>query len=314
VEADAEPLDAIDCEYIEEYLFRCLWRIPGLTAEQREGRLIIGAEDRSGFVPEQVGEVLQAALRNHLPKIKEIRVLVLTGAGALGNYPAEAAAEHQRRQDERRLLTEENAEHFYGCLGCSPFAPDHVCVLTADRVPQCGRSFGQIKTGALYGYDDMSDIHHSKMHRDINSYQVVEKGKCLDPVKGEWEGVNARARELTRGRTTRILLHTLAEAPTTGCGCFQYILFQTALPRPGIGIMQRGWTGAAPDGRRWSDLHHALAGKQAPGISGCGAGYFHSPKFLQADGGWQKVVWATPRVAEKARDIFPPGIALAEQP
>ena len=41
----------------------------------------------------------------------------------------------------------------------------------------------------------MSNIHHSKLHRDVNSFLTVEKGACLDPVRGEYEGVNARAAE-----------------------------------------------------------------------------------------------------------------------
>ena len=119
-----------------------------------------------------------------------------------------------------------------------------------------------IKTGALYGYDDVTNIHHSALHREINSFRVVEKGRCLDPVHGEWEGLNASAAQLSRGRTTRIRLHSLERFPHTGCGCFRMIMFKTDLPRPGIGIMNSGYGGRAPDGRTWRDLHYALGGKQ----------------------------------------------------
>jgi acetyl-CoA decarbonylase/synthase complex subunit beta len=195
-----------------------------------------------------------------------------------------------------RSVTEENMPCFYGCTGCSPFAPDHVCVLTVERVPQCGRPYGMIKTGAHYGYDD-GWIHHSKLHRDLNSFFTIDKGECIDPLAGEWAGVNAHAAKETAGRTSRIQLHSLSDAPTTGCGCFHFIMFRTDQPRPGVAIMHAGWEGKAPDGRRWSDLHYELGGKQAPGVSGCSAGYFSSKKFLQAEGGWKSVVWVTGKVA-----------------
>ena len=62
--------------------------------------------------------------------------------------------EKRRREEEMRSATEETAGHFFACVGCSPFAPDHVCCVTPERGPQCNRPYGMIKTGALYQYDD----------------------------------------------------------------------------------------------------------------------------------------------------------------
>ena len=70
--------------------------------------------------------------------------------------------------------------------------------------------------------------------------------------------------------------------------------------------------GAAPDGRRWQDLHYAIAGKQQPGYSACGAGYFKSPKFLQADGGWANVVWVTLAVAKLAGNRLSSGTEISD--
>jgi len=171
-----------------------------------------------------------------------------------------------------------------------------------------------VRYAFVYGYDDMSNIHHSKLHRDINSFLALEKGECIDPVRGEWTGINARAREMTDGRTTRIELHALGETPTTGCGCFGLILFKTDRPRPGIGIMHRGWAGRTPDGRTWADLHYALGGKQASGLSGCTWQYLKSPCFLQGERGWANVVWVTAKVAESMGELLPEGIAVCGQP
>ena len=75
------------------------------------------------------------------------------------------------------------------------------------------------------------------------------------------------------------------------------ILFKTDLPKPGIGIMERGYKGPAPDGRTWRDLHYALGGKQTAGLAGAAWGYLQSRKFLVAHGGRRSVVWASPKVA-----------------
>jgi acetyl-CoA decarbonylase/synthase complex subunit beta len=167
-----------------------------------------------------------------------------------------------------------------------------------------------IKTGALYGYDDMSNIHHRAQHAGMNSFGTTAKGDLLDPQAGEWSGVNAAAARLTGGRTTRIQLHRIDVAPRTGCGCFGLIMFTTEKPVKGIGIMHRGWDGRTPDGRSWWDLHYALAGKQAPGLAGASTGYLYSRKFLAAHGGWPGVVWVDPKVAEWAGARLPAGAVI----
>jgi acetyl-CoA decarbonylase/synthase complex subunit beta len=170
-----------------------------------------------------------------------------------------------------------------------------------------------IKTGAIYGFDDVTNIHHSALHREINSFRVVEKGRCLDLVHGEWEGLNAAAAQLSRGRTTRIRLHSLEGFPHTGCGCFRMIMFKTELPRPGIGIMNSGYGGRAPDGRTWRDLHYALGGKQTAGLAGAAPSYLHSPKFLKAHGGWSSVVWVSPKIAAAAGNALPEGVEVGPE-
>ena len=152
----------------------------------------------------------------------------------------------------------------------------------------------------------MSNIHHRVLHSGINSFGICDKGEVLDPVAGEWAGVNEAASRLTGGRTTRIQLHSLDTAPHTGCSCFRLIMFKTDEPRPGIGIMHRGYKGQAPDGRTWSDLHYALTGKQTPGMAGGSPAYLASPKFLAAHDGWQSVVWVSPQIAAFAGDRLPP--------
>jgi hypothetical protein len=313
VTIQAEPMDAFDRRYIESNLVGALSMIRGVKARLAGDSFAIGLAEGTELAPERVGETLLVAIRREWPRLDRIQVEVILDPAELKQTAPLVRAEKAQRACEIASAAEENADRFYQCVGCSPFAPDHVCCLTPERAPQCGRPYEMIKTGAHYGYDDVTNIHHSALHREINSFRVAEKGRCLDPVHGEWEGLNAGAAQLSRGRTRRVRLHSLDEFPHTGCGCFRMIMFKTGLPRPGIGIMNSGYGGRAPDGRTWRDLHYALAGKQTAGLAGAAPSYLHSPKFLKAHGGWSSVVWVTPKIAAAAGEALPEGVEIGPE-
>ncbi|HEY9246296.1 MAG TPA: acetyl-CoA decarbonylase/synthase complex subunit beta, partial [Candidatus Methanoperedens sp.] len=47
-------------------------------------------------------------------------------------------------------------------------------------------------------------------------------------------------------------------------------------------------------------------GKQIIGFLGVGVNYFRSPKFIQADGGWNRVIWMPKHLKEKIKADIPP--------
>lgn len=310
--ADAEPLDAFDRFHIEGAAVPVLSMMKGVQARASAGRLVLALAPGVAPDPERIGETLIAAIRREFPKIERLSARVEFDPAVLSREAGGIRDEIESRWREIERATEENVSEFVACVGCSPFAPDHVCLLTPERPPQCGRSYMGNLAGARYGYDDMTNIHHRVLHAGINSFQVCRKGTPVDPVAGEWSGLNECASRLTGGRTTRVKLHSLEGFPHTGCGCFGIILFKTDRPRPGIGIMERGYGGKTPDGRTWGDLHYAQAGKQTPGQTGASAAYLKSPKFLAGDGGWKNVVWVTPRIAETMGSQLPAGIKIGE--
>ena len=291
VTIDAEPMDAFDRQYIERKMIPTLTMIQGVGVMCVEDRFLLWQAKGTRLKPARIGETLIAAIRHEWPKLTQVHVQVIFDVDHLAALVSISRQQKLARHRQIEETTEESMNQAYICVGCTPLAPDHMCVVTPQRPPQCDHPFEMIKTGALYAYDDMTNTHHSQRHGHPNSFRVVDKGKCLDALRGEWEGINAAAAELTQGRTARIQLHCLDEFPLPGCGCCQLILFKTQLPKPGIGIMDAGYEGAAPDGRRWQDLHHSLAGKQTPGMAGACPAYLSSQKFLQAHGGWSSVVW-----------------------
>jgi acetyl-CoA decarbonylase/synthase complex subunit beta len=305
ITVDAEPMDAFDRRYIESRAALLLPKMPGVSLKHGSGRLTVELAPSADFVPERSGECLLAAIRYEFPRIEKIRVQIVFDREWLRATKESINAGRARRLDEIQAATEENVPEFITCVGCSAFAPDHVCILTPHRAPQCGRPYEFIKTGAHYGYDDMTNIHHRALHAGLNSFGTCSKGELLDAAAGEWSGSNEAAARLTGGRIKRVQLHSLEEAPHTGCGCFQMILFKTDRPKAGIGLVDRGFKGRVPDGRTWRDLHYALGGKQTPGLTGAAWSYLQSPKFLAAHGGWKGVVWASPKIAAFTGRIFP---------
>ena len=79
----------------------------------------------------------------------------------------------------RRLesMTDESVDTFYSCLLCQSFAPNHVCIITPERLGLCG-AYNWLDGKAAYEIDE------------TGPNQPVKKGECLDPVKGIWKGVN----------------------------------------------------------------------------------------------------------------------------
>jgi len=94
--------------------------------------------------------------------------------------------------------------------------------------------------------------------------------------------------------------------PHTSCGCFEAIAFY--IPEvDGIGVVDRGFEGTAVNGLAFSTMANQTGGgKQVEGFNGIAIEYMRSPKFLQADGGWNRMVWLPSNVKEKIQDAIPP--------
>ena len=81
----------------------------------------------------------------------------------------------------------------------------------------------------------------------------------------------------------------------------------------GIGIMKKTFKGKAPNGMTWDLLANRAGGKQQPGISGVSLNYMKSPKFLQGDGGWKRVVWVDQTTHKELTNILSPQFRIATE-
>lgn len=74
----------------------------------------------------------------------------------------------------------------------------------------------------------------------------------------------------------------------------------------GIGIVNRDFRGETPLGIPFSAMAgQCSGGKQVEGFSGLSLEYMRSPKFLQADGGYSRIVWMPKELKDSLIEFIP---------
>ena len=203
---------------------------------------------------------------------------------------------------------------FYSCVSCQPFAREHACIITPERLPQCGRDWRLALVGAYLNPEDTPDqLSQYRKRRASNVFGILQKGKLIDPLRGEWSGINEGIERESGGKIKRVQIHSITgDIPHSSCGCFGYLAFY--MPKiDGIGIMKKTFKGKAPNGLTWDLLANQAGGKQQPGISGVSLNYMKSPKFLQGDGGWKRVVWMDQVTHKELFNILSPQFRIATE-
>ena len=100
-------------------------------------------------------------------------------------------------------------------------------------------------------------------------------------------------------------MYTAFGFPHTSCGCFEGTAFY--IPEvDGLGVVHRDFKGATVNGLPFSTMADSTAGgRQVDGFHGISIEYMRSPKFLQADGGWSRIVWMPAVLKERVKDFIP---------
>jgi acetyl-CoA decarbonylase/synthase complex subunit beta len=92
------------------------------------------------------------------------------------------------------------------------------------------------------------------------------------------------------------------EHPMTCCGCFECIALM--LPEVnGIMVVNREYKGDTPSGMSFSTLAGTIGGgAQTPGFAGISKNYILSDRFLQSEGGIERLVWMPSLLKEELKD------------
>jgi acetyl-CoA decarbonylase/synthase complex subunit beta/acetyl-CoA synthase len=232
-----------------------------------------------GVKIEHLGKLLASKFRMDFPQLLDaVSVTLITDPAKVADARKEAEQIYDERDARIKGMRDNDVNTYYSCTLCQTFAPNHVCVITPERPALCG---------AISWLD-------GKIAYEISpsgANQPVEKGTVLNAQNGEFEGVNRFVRKASHGEVDRCSLYSIMEYPMTCCGCFEAIALM--LPEVnGIMVVNREFKGITPSGMTFSTLAGTIGGgAQTPGFAGISKNYILSDRFLQGEGGIERLVW-----------------------
>ena len=244
---------------------------------------------------EYLGKVLIRLFKSEMNIIEKIQVTFYTDPKEIEKLYDTAMKRYNERDERARGLSDDEVDTFYGCTLCQSFAPTHVCTITPQRYANCG---------AISWFDGRAAARVDPKGPLFS----VPKGGVIDVFRGEYEGVNQVYTEKSLGKVTEVALYSAFEKPHTSCGCFEAIAF--VIPEvDGLGLVHRDYKGEAVNGLPFSSMADSTAGgRQIPGFHGVSIEYMRSPKFIQVDGGWERVVWYPKAIKDRVYDFMPEGV------
>ena len=240
-----------------------------------------------GFKIKDFGEILVAKMHNDFSSIVDrVQVRIYTDPEKIKEPLEEAKAKYAERDDRIGGMTDEDVEDFYSCTLCQSYAPDHVCIVTPQRLGLCG----------AYTWLDCKASHQIDAH---GPNEPVKKGEVLDAVKGRWQNINDYVGVKSNGNLQAFNAYSMMEDPMTSCGCFECIA--AIVPEAnGVMVVDRDYQGMTPCGMKFSTLAGQIGGgTQTPGFIGIGKLYISSAKFISADGGIERIVWMPKALKEE---------------
>lgn len=245
---------------------------------------------KKGFKIKHFGVILHARLHDTFGTIVDkAQVKLYTKQEDVEKVLAEAKQSYEARDARTAGMTDESVDTFYSCTLCQSFAPNHVCIVKPERLGLCG----------AYSYIDAKACFELN---PVGPNQPVKKEEFLDPVRGEWKGVNEFIYQKSNKTLERFHGYSIITYPETSCGCFECII--AILPEAnGFMIVNREHSGMTPCGMTFSTLAGSVGGgAQTPGFMGIGKLYIVSKKFISADGGLKRIVWMPKELKEALGD------------
>jgi acetyl-CoA synthase len=245
-----------------------------------------------GFVLKHFGDILTTQLKHKFNNIVDkVQVTLYVDDADVKKLLGDAQKAYLERDVRLASMTDESVDTFYSCILCQSFAPNHVCVVSPERLGLCG-AYNWLDAKAAYEIDPNG------------ANQPVLKGETKDAVKGRWAGVDEYVYKNSHQALEYFNAYSIMDAPMTSCGCFECIV--AIVPEAnGVMVVNRGYTGMTPIGMKFSTLAGTVGGgAQSPGFMGIGRYFLTSKKFLSAEGGFKRIVWMTKNLKESFAEQF----------
>ncbi len=255
-----------------------------------------------GFRLKHLGELLIHKYHDEFSGIVDkVQVTIFTDEQKMQETLKTAREAYAKRDERMEGMKDEDVEKFYSCILCQSYAPNHVCVVTPQRLGLCG----------AYTWLDCRASFEMDSH---GPNQPIEKGRCEDANLGVFEGVNDYVVKTSNGQVQRVTMYSIMEDPQTSCGCFECIV--GVIPEAnGVMIVNREYQGMTPLGMTFSTLAGEVGGGvQTPGFLGVGRMYLVSEKFISAEGGLPRLVWMPQELKDDMADRLRPRFEAMGQP
>jgi acetyl-CoA decarbonylase/synthase, CODH/ACS complex subunit beta len=242
-----------------------------------------------GVKVEHIGKLLASKFRIDFPQLLDaVSVTLITDEAKVLEAKKDAEKVYEERDARIKGMQDSEVNTYYSCTLCQTFAPNHVCVITPEHPALCG---------AISWLD--GKIAYEIAPSGAN--QPIDKGAVINSLNGEFDGVNKFVKKASHGEIDRCSLYSVMEYPMTCCGCFECIALM--LPEVnGIMIVNREFKGITPSGMTFSTLAGTIGGgSQTPGFAGISKNYILSERFLQGDGGIERLVWMPSQLKEELK-------------
>ena len=233
----------------------------------------------AGITLKDLGKILVHKIKEEFGKVvTRVQATVITDDVVIDGRMAEAVGAYDARDERMRGLKDNTVDTYYTCTMCQSFAPDHVCIVTPERLGLCG-AINWLDAKASH------DLSPNGPNRPFC------KGRIVDGGKGEHDGVNDIVLTNSHGTIERVCLYSLMDSPMTSCGCFEVIVAMAGDMQSVI-LVDREYVGMTPVGMKFSTLAGSIGGgRQTPGFMGVGKKYITSEKFIAAEGGISRISW-----------------------
>jgi len=240
-----------------------------------------------GFRLKHLGCMLYIGLKRLYGDIVDkIQIKIYTDESRV-NKLLEIARSIYGERDRRLIgLSDEDVERYYICSICQSFLSNHVCVVTPERPGLCG----------TVTYMDAEIAYELK--GEASGIRPIERGKPIDPSKGEWEGLDRAVSQITHGAVNKLSLYSLVSYPTTSTLSFECI--SVFIPEcNGIMVVDYSYKDETPIGLSFASIAGMISGLQMSGFLGHSRRWILSRKYFKADGGLKRIVWM-PRSLKEA--------------
>jgi acetyl-CoA synthase len=158
-----------------------------------------------GLNLEHFGKILHARFHADFGAIVDkVQVTIYTKPEEIQQWLDEARKAYDFRNKRLADLTDTAVEEFYSCTLCQSFAPNHVCIVSPERLGLCG-AYNWLDCKASYSINP------------TGPNQPIKLGRGIDVAKGYWQGTNDYAKLGSHGAVEEVAMYSIMENPMTAC-------------------------------------------------------------------------------------------------